>query len=93
MDGHFVPNLTFGAPVVSKIRKHVERPSRPRGKGTFDCHMMIAEVGMSIYARALNISRKPNSSLLPIQEVHFPNLAFLDPSFSHHPQLARLHGF
>lgn len=47
MDGHFVPNITFGAPVVTKIRPTVERPSRPGGKGTFDCHMMIAEVSSS----------------------------------------------
>ena len=40
-----VPNITFGAPVVTKIRPHVQRPKAPRGKGTFDCHMMIAEVG------------------------------------------------
>ncbi|GAB7364475.1 hypothetical protein MBLNU230_g5285t1 [Neophaeotheca triangularis] len=43
MDGHFVPNMTFGAPVVTKIRNHVDRPSQAMGKGTFDCHMMIAE--------------------------------------------------
>jgi ribulose-phosphate 3-epimerase len=43
MDGHFVPNMTFGAPVVTKIRPHVNRPSKSHGKGTFDCHMMIAE--------------------------------------------------
>jgi len=43
MDGHFVPNITFGAPVVSMIRPHVEKPKTPHGKGTFDCHMMIAE--------------------------------------------------
>ena len=43
-DGHFVPNLTFGPPVVVKIRKHVEKPTQSYGKGTFDCHMMIAEV-------------------------------------------------
>lgn len=43
MDGHFVPNMTFGAPVVSKIRPHVARPPDVHGKGTFDCHMMIAE--------------------------------------------------
>ncbi|RDA85359.1 hypothetical protein CP532_6413 [Ophiocordyceps camponoti-leonardi (nom. inval.)] len=43
MDGHFVPNLTFGAPVVAKIRKHVDPPVEPNGRGTFDCHMMIAE--------------------------------------------------
>jgi ribulose-phosphate 3-epimerase len=43
MDGHFVPNITFGHPVVSKIRPHVHRPSHPKGKGTFDCHMMVSE--------------------------------------------------
>lgn len=44
MDGHFVPNMTFGAPVVTKIRSHVAKPATPGGRGTFDCHMMIAEV-------------------------------------------------
>ncbi|KAL8980841.1 MAG: hypothetical protein Q9205_004193 [Flavoplaca limonia] len=43
MDGHFVPNMTFGAPVVTKIRPHVKRPTTAHGVGTFDCHMMIAE--------------------------------------------------
>jgi ribulose-phosphate 3-epimerase len=47
MDGHFVPNITFGAPVVTKIRSHVEKPEAARGNGTFDCHMMVAEVGRS----------------------------------------------
>jgi ribulose-phosphate 3-epimerase len=50
MDGHFVPNMTFGAPVVSKIRERVERPTTAMGKGTFDCHMMISEVNIqSLY--------------------------------------------
>ncbi|KAK7744888.1 RIBULOSE-phosphate 3-epimerase [Cytospora paraplurivora] len=43
MDGHFVPNITFGAPVVAKVRPHVDRPTNAHGRGTFDCHMMIAE--------------------------------------------------
>ena len=35
MDGHFVPNLTFGAPVVKCIRKCSDK--------VFDCHLMISE--------------------------------------------------
>jgi len=59
MDGHFVPNMTFGAPVVTKIRPHVQRAKTPKGKGTFDCHMMIAEVCMCTllpFRSSLNIS-------------------------------------
>jgi len=33
MDGHFVPNITFGPPVVAKLRKH--------SKLVFDTHLMI----------------------------------------------------
>jgi len=36
MDGHFVPNLTFGAPIVKHIRRWSEKP--------FDVHLMIAPV-------------------------------------------------
>jgi len=42
MDGHFVPNITIGAPVVTCIRGSVDR-SEDWSKGVFDCHMMVAE--------------------------------------------------
>jgi ribulose-phosphate 3-epimerase len=45
MDGHFVPNITIGAPVVTCIRGAVER-AEDWSKGVFDCHMMVAEVGI-----------------------------------------------
>ncbi|MEX0953692.1 MAG: ribulose-phosphate 3-epimerase [Rhizobiaceae bacterium] len=34
MDGHFVPNITFGPPVIKAIRG--------RTQAVFDCHLMIA---------------------------------------------------
>ena len=34
MDGHFVPNITFGPPAVSALRAHSRK--------TFDVHLMIA---------------------------------------------------
>lgn len=33
MDGHFVPNLTLGAPVVAMLRKHT--------RAVLDCHLMV----------------------------------------------------
>ena len=35
MDGHFVPNLTIGPPVVASIRKHTDL--------YLDCHLMITD--------------------------------------------------
>lgn len=35
MDGAFVPNISFGLPVIRSIRKHAQKP--------FDVHLMIVE--------------------------------------------------
>ena len=35
MDGHFVPNITFGAPVMKYVRPFTDKP--------FDVHLMISE--------------------------------------------------
>src|SRR5215831_3650213 len=35
MDGHFVPNLTIGLPVVEALQRHVRLP--------LDCHLMIED--------------------------------------------------
>jgi ribulose-phosphate 3-epimerase len=37
MDGHFVPNLTIGPPVVAAIRKHTD--------AFLDCHLMMTNPG------------------------------------------------
>jgi ribulose-phosphate 3-epimerase len=38
MDGHFVPNLTIGPPVVASLRRHTDK--------LLDCHLMVSDPGM-----------------------------------------------
>ncbi len=46
MDGHFVPNLTFGPPVIAAMRPHTKK--------TFDVHLMIdnPDLYLEEYAKA-----------------------------------------
>src|SRR4029450_10810632 len=37
MDGHFVPNLSIGPPVVASIRRHTDL--------FLDCHLMVTDPG------------------------------------------------
>ncbi|KAI8080819.1 ribulose-phosphate 3-epimerase [Gilbertella persicaria] len=69
MDGHFVPNLTWGAPIISAIRPHTE--------AYFDCHMMvsnpsqwvddIAKAGGQMYTFHIEATTEP---LKLIQQIH-----------------------
>ncbi len=44
MDGHFVPNITIGPPVVKALRPHTTKP--------FDVHLMISPVDLYLQAFA-----------------------------------------
>ena len=54
MDGHFVPNITFGPPVIKKIR--------PYTKLFFDCHLMIEHP-----EKYLNDFKKAGVDLVSVQ--------------------------
>jgi ribulose-phosphate 3-epimerase len=61
MDGHFVPNLTFGPPVIEKLRPHTKKP--------FDVHLMIAPVDPFIDAFA-----KAGADILTVHPEAGPHL-------------------
>lgn len=54
MDGVFVPNISFGFPVIEKIRKKAEKP--------LDVHLMIIDPG-----RYIDRFRKAGADLISVQ--------------------------
>ncbi|CAO3646580.1 unnamed protein product [Cunninghamella blakesleeana] len=70
MDGHFVPNLTLGAPIIQAIRPHTE--------AYFDCHMMvsnpsqwvddIAKAGGQMYTFHIEATEDPVGLIKQIHE-------------------------
>lgn len=71
MDGHFVPNISFGMPVISSIRKVSALP--------FDCHIMttnptvyleeLAEAGADIVTIHLEAVPDPTSAIAEADEL------------------------
>ncbi len=71
MDGHFVPNITFGPPVIKAIRN--------RTGNVFDCHLMIepcdpylkafADAGCDIITVHAEATRHLDRSLQAIREL------------------------
>ncbi|ODV96419.1 hypothetical protein PACTADRAFT_40729 [Pachysolen tannophilus NRRL Y-2460] len=43
MDGHFVPNITMGPPIISSLRKEIPKGNKDGSSPSFfDCHMMVS---------------------------------------------------
>lgn len=63
MDGHFVPNLTIGLPVVDALLKHTALP--------LDCHLMIADPDRwapdYAVAGAANVTIHAEASAAPVR--------------------------
>ena len=75
MDGHFVPNLSFGPQTVAALRKHTPAPPAPRL--FFDTHLMLDEPHRYIEPFA-----KAGADLISIH---------IEPRYDHAATLARIH--
>lgn len=81
MDGHFVPNLTFGPPVIKAIRKVTDIP--------FDVHLMIdnpdqyledyAQAGADYIGVHVEVCRHLNRTLTRIAELGKKPVVVLNP--------------
>ena len=64
MDGHFVPNITFGAPVMKCIKSDVP----------FDIHLMIENPGDFIEDFKNALDREPKGDILTVHAETCPHL-------------------
>jgi ribulose-phosphate 3-epimerase len=82
MDGHFVPNITFGPPVVAAVRKITKLP--------LDCHLMIedpdkfipefAAAGADMVAVHVEVCRHLNRTLQLIADHGMQPAVVLNPA-------------
>ncbi|WP_421849502.1 ribulose-phosphate 3-epimerase [Oricola sp.] len=82
MDGHFVPNITFGPPVIKSVRDRTDK--------IFDCHLMIepcdpylaafAEAGCDIITVHAEATRHLDRSLQAIRDLGKKAGVSLNPS-------------
>lgn len=86
MDGHFVPNITFGAPVIKAMRPHTNK--------IFDVHLMIdpvdcyiedfAEAGADIITIHAEAGKHPHRSLQKIRALEKKAGIALNPATPNH---------
>ncbi|MFZ1815846.1 MAG: ribulose-phosphate 3-epimerase [Rhizobiaceae bacterium] len=82
MDGHFVPNITFGPPVIKAVRNRTDK--------VFDCHLMIepcdpylgafADAGCDIITVHAEATRHLDRSLQAIRDLGKKAGVSLNPS-------------
>ncbi len=62
MDGHFVPNLTIGHPVVASLRKHTD--------AFLDCHLMVSHPRQWVKVRTPRGGHTPLSACSALARLH-----------------------
>lgn len=82
MDGHFVPNLTFGPKILQELKKHASLP--------FDVHLMVtnpdeciswyADAGADLITFHLETTQNPLQTIKLIKDRHIKSGITLKPS-------------